>query len=692
MNASVVEEHEVDAVAAADDPVTSGGKLGAPKMATRATPATDAYAAEGLFVQHEAEQRGRVDAGGIYVSENTIDARQIPPAPDRFADAGSVVRRRARDRFRQRAADSRHHIFVAVAEMTRHARAKQRAAPVDLFVDAMHGDADVERAVEECPRNRVAAAIGRQVAGVHVPDARGKVVDRGPAEDHAEAEHDADVGGRENVGPLDRVAVCGQRELRSQLTGRVRKRVGRPVALAHHLHDVERASSGVDRLDGRREDDRGPRRFRTHAGLIGPGAGGKSDSVSRASIETTSHGHVDSDARAALQQRLLAAPFDPAGLDRAELRSRLASMLREEAPLLAVARADAMLDELVDAVGGLGPLQPLFADPAITEVMVNGPDRVYVERAGRIERVDCAIDATTIVRVVERVIAPLGLRVDRASPMVDARLADGSRLHAVLPPLALDGPCVTIRRFSLQAVPLQSFGLDERASEFMGAIVRGGWNVVVAGATSAGKTTCCNALAAYVDAAERIVTIEETAELALRQPHVVRLEARRANAEGAGAVEVRDLVRAALRMRPDRLIVGEVRGGEALDMLQACNTGHDGSLSTVHANSPADALARLETLALFAGVALPLVAVRAQIASAIDAVVQVARGSEGRREIVAVSEVVAAGRGRAVRPLLVRSGRDLVRSEPPRRAARRGATDLEEVWRACEPPSSQSRV
>jgi pilus assembly protein CpaF len=384
---------------------------------------------------------------------------------------------------------------------------------------------------------------------------------------------------------------------------------------------------------------------------------------------------------------LLEAPFDPSALGRDELRERLASMLRDEAPLLAAPLADAVLDELVDDVGGLGPLQPLFADPAITEVMVNGPNRVYVERAGRIEGVECAIDAPTIVRIVERVIAPLGLRIDRASPMVDARLSDGSRLHAVLPPLALDGPCVTIRRFSVQAVPLQSFGIDANACAFLGAIVQAGWNVVVAGATSAGKTTCCNALAAYVSPEERIVTIEETAELALRQPHVVRLEARRANAEGAGKVEVRDLVRAALRMRPDRLIVGEVRGGEALDMLQACNTGHDGSLSTVHANSPADALARLETLALFGGVALPLIAVRAQIASAIDAVVQVARGSEGRRQIVAVAEVGTGAEGHAVRPLLLRTERELVRREPPTRAPRRPSADLEEVWRTCAPPS-----
>jgi len=395
------------------------------------------------------------------------------------------------------------------------------------------------------------------------------------------------------------------------------------------------------------------------------------------------------DVRAALQRRLLDAPFDPRALDRDALRDRLAAMLREEAPLLAAAPADAMLDELVDDVGGLGPLEPFFADDTVTEIMVNGPGRVYVERAGCVARVECDLDAATIVRVVERVIAPLGLRIDRASPMVDARLPDGSRLHAVLPPLAPDGPCVTIRRFAARGVRIDAFGLDIRACAFTAAIVRAGWNVVVAGPTSAGKTTCCNALAALIDPSERIVTIEETAELSLRQPHVVRLEARRANAEGAGAVSVRELVRAALRMRPDRLIVGEVRGGEALDMLQACNTGHDGSLSTVHANGPADALARLETPVRFSGVALPLGAVRAQVAGAIDAVVQVARGVSGHREIVSVSEVRGAtGRGRSVRPLLVRNGERIERVEAPRRPPRRAGIDIEEVWRACAPSSS----
>jgi pilus assembly protein CpaF len=392
--------------------------------------------------------------------------------------------------------------------------------------------------------------------------------------------------------------------------------------------------------------------------------------------------------RSTLHRRLLDAPFDVAALDRRELRVRLEAMLRDEAPLLAADAAGVVLDELVDDVGGLGPLEPLLADHTITEIMVNGPDRVYVERGGRVTNVPCTIDAQTITRVVERVIGPLGLRLDRASPMVDARLGDGSRLHAVLPPLAPDGPCVTIRRFSARALPITAFGLDDASALFIEAMVRAGWNIVVSGATSAGKTTLCNALARAIGPHERIVTIEETAELRLEQPHVVRLEARRANAEGAGAVDVRELVRAALRMRPDRLIVGEVRGGEALDMLQACNTGHDGSLSTVHANSPSDAIARLETLTLFSGIALPLEAIRSQLAAAIDAVVQVARGENGERVIVEVAEVESA-RAPCARPLLVRVHDEVVRVHPPARAARRRGAALEEGWRACAPLSPQ---
>jgi pilus assembly protein CpaF len=391
--------------------------------------------------------------------------------------------------------------------------------------------------------------------------------------------------------------------------------------------------------------------------------------------------------RAALQQRLLTAPVDPATLGRDELRAHLSALLRDEAPLAHGESANVVLDALVDDVIGLGPLEHLMTDPDVTEIMVNGPDRVYVERGGRVSAVPCAIDAPTIVRLVERVVAPLGLRIDRASPMVDARLADGSRIHAVLPPLAPDGPCVTIRRFSVQPVALDRFGVGPSALTFIEAMVSAGWNIVVSGATSAGKTTCCNALARAIDPAERIVTIEETAELRLAQPHVVRLETRPANAEGAGAVSVRDLVRASLRMRPDRLIVGEVRGGEALDMLQACNTGHDGSLSTLHANSPADALLRLETLALYSAIALPLAAVRSQIGAGIDAIVQVARARSGARCIVAIAEVERT-RARTVRPLLTREADELVACTAPTRPPRRSGVDLEGAWHACVRSSS----
>jgi pilus assembly protein CpaF len=400
---------------------------------------------------------------------------------------------------------------------------------------------------------------------------------------------------------------------------------------------------------------------------------------------------ADRPLREALHRRLLAAPFDPATLAPAELRARLRALLRDESPLVPAVTADRVLDDLVAEVDGLGPLQALFADPEISEIMVNGPHRVFVERRGRLERVDCDLGAGAIVRITERVIAPLGLRLDRASPMVDARLADGSRLHAVLPPLAPDGPCVTIRRFAARSVGLADFDLDDPAIGLLETMVRGGWSIVVAGATSAGKTTFANALARAIDATERIVTIEETAELQLGQPHVVRLEARPANAEGAGAVSVRELVRAALRMRPDRLVVGEVRGAEAFDMLQALNTGHDGSLCTVHANSPGDALARLETLVLLAGVQLPLPAVRAQIASAVDAIVQVARGANGARSVSAVAEVGTAHDGERLetRTLLGRSGDRLVAIEKPVRAARRIAFDIEDAWCRCAPSSSR---
>lgn len=391
--------------------------------------------------------------------------------------------------------------------------------------------------------------------------------------------------------------------------------------------------------------------------------------------------------RGALHRRLLDGPVDPAALDPAGLRAHLVALAAEEAPLLAPDEASAVVSDLVAEVGGLGPLEPFLSDPTVTEVMVNGPDRVYVERAGRVERVRCVLDAATIVRIAERVVAPLGLRLDRSAPMVDARLADGSRLHAVLPPLAVDGPCLTIRRFGRERLPLAAFGVEVAGTALLDGLVRAGWNIVVAGSTGSGKTTCVAALARAFDPAERVVTIEETAELRLGLPHIVRLEARPPNAEGAGGVPVRDLVRAALRMRPDRIIVGEVRGGEALDMLQACNTGHDGSLSTVHANSPLDALARMETLALMSDVALSLTAVRAQVTGAIDAVVQVARADGGRREIVMIAEV-ASGRTPGVRMLAQRVDGRFRFGESPRRPGRRPGRSPREVWHACVRSSS----
>jgi pilus assembly protein CpaF len=361
------------------------------------------------------------------------------------------------------------------------------------------------------------------------------------------------------------------------------------------------------------------------------------------------------------------------GAPTVELRHRLGDLLHEVEPLLPVERHERLVRELTDEVAGLGALEPLLADPTVTEVMVNGGDGCFVERRGRLERVPLALDDDTVLRIVERVLAPLGLRLDRASPMVDARLPDGSRLHAVIPPLAIDGPCVTIRRFGARRIPLTDFATGDTGAAFLRNAVAGGWNLLVSGGTSSGKTTLLNALSAAIDERERIITIEETAELRLEQPHVVRLEARPPNAEGAGAVPVRDLVRTALRMRPDRIVVGEVRGAEALDLLQAFNTGHDGSLSTIHANSPLDALRRLATLALLAGLSLPFPAVVEQVGAAVDAVVQVARGSDGPRRVVEVAEVLPAGGGLGTRSLMTSGPDGLVAIGAATRAARRTA-------------------
>jgi pilus assembly protein CpaF len=325
------------------------------------------------------------------------------------------------------------------------------------------------------------------------------------------------------------------------------------------------------------------------------------------------------------------------------------------APLPARDREELVARIVRDSVG-LGPLEVLLADPAVEEVMVNGPGTVYVERGGRVEATDVAFaDEEELRNAIERILAPLGRRVDELSPMVDARLADGSRVNVVIPPLAIDGPLVSIRRFGASRPgpdELVELGtLTEAQRRSLRAAVAGRRSVLVSGGTGSGKTTLLNALSCFVAPGERVVTIEDAAELRLQQPHVVRLESRPAGVEGRGEVTIRDLLRNALRMRPDRIVIGEVRGPEALDLLTALNTGHDGALSTIHANSPADALARLETLALMAGVGLPYAAVAEQVQRGIELVVHLERRRDGARVVTEIAEVVRAAGSTAVRTL-----------------------------------------
>src|ERR671933_158284 len=301
--------------------------------------------------------------------------------------------------------------------------------------------------------------------------------------------------------------------------------------------------------------------------------------------------------------------------------------------------------EITDDILGYGPLEPLLRDDSITEVMVNDFDRVYVERSGKIERTPVSfVDSAHLLRIIDKIVSQVGRRIDEASPMVDARLPDGSRVNAIIPPLSLRGSTLTIRKFSRDPYTMDdliNFGtLSPKAAQFLAACVRGKLNILISGGTGTGKTTTLNAVSAFIPGSERIVTIEDAAELQLQQEHVIPLEARPPNIEGEGEVRIRELVRNALRMRPDRIIVGEVRGPETLDMLQAMNTGHEGSLTTIHANSPRDALSRLETLVLTAGVDLPLRAIREQIASAFDVVIQVVRLVDGSRRVSHVTEVL----------------------------------------------------
>ena len=320
-------------------------------------------------------------------------------------------------------------------------------------------------------------------------------------------------------------------------------------------------------------------------------------------------------------------------------RADVARIARTRAPLAPSTVLDGVVDRVLARTVGLGPLEPLLADPSVTEVMVNGPGPVWIERGGELEATPVHVDADTIELLVERVVAPLGLRIDRTSPLVDARLPDGSRVNVIIPPLAIDGACITVRRFGTRAIALEELCAPDVAAMLRDAVRRRA-NIIVSGGTGAGKTTLLNALAAVIPDGERIVTVEDAAELRLPGSHVVRLEARPANADGVGAVTVRALVRNALRMRPDRIVVGEVRGAEALDMLQAMNTGHEGSLSTCHANSPADALRRVETMVLMDAADVPLAAIREQLVSALDLVVHMARGRDGSRRVVALAEVV----------------------------------------------------
>ncbi len=301
-------------------------------------------------------------------------------------------------------------------------------------------------------------------------------------------------------------------------------------------------------------------------------------------------------------------------------------------------------DDVFNEAMRLGPLEELLADDSVSEIMVNGPDKVFVERHGKLVLSDCQFtDDASVLAVIERIVAPLGRRIDESQPYVDARLSDGSRVNAIIAPLALSGPTITIRKFSKKALTPEDFvrfgTWTHNAAEFMKLCVLLRKNIIVAGGTGSGKTTLLNLLSGYIPHDERIITVEDAAELRLQQPHVVRLEARPPNIEGRGAVTIRDLVKNCLRMRPDRIIVGECRGGEALDMLQAMNTGHDGSLTTVHANSPRDVISRLETMVLMSGMELPSRAIREQIASAVDIIIHESRMSDGSRKVVAITEV-----------------------------------------------------
>jgi pilus assembly protein CpaF len=344
------------------------------------------------------------------------------------------------------------------------------------------------------------------------------------------------------------------------------------------------------------------------------------------------------------------------GADSVDLQATVRELVDEAASVLSNARRERIAELIMRDTVGLGPLEELLADDEVEEVMVNGHQEVYVERRGRIESSEVRFESEQQLRdAIERILAPVGRRVDELSPMADARLADGSRVNVVIPPLAVDGPALSVRRFTAARPDpdelVASGTLTDDLRELLADAVAARRSILVSGGTGSGKTTLLNALSAWIEPRERVVTIEDAAELRLRQPHVVRLESRPASVEGRGEVTIRDLLRNALRMRPDRIVIGEVRGAEALDLLTALNTGHDGALSTVHANSPGDALRRVETLALMAGVGLPHEAIREQLARGVDLVVHMVRGPAGARRVAEVAEVLRAAAGVGVREL-----------------------------------------
>src|SRR5438128_6811256 len=327
-----------------------------------------------------------------------------------------------------------------------------------------------------------------------------------------------------------------------------------------------------------------------------------------------------------------------------EIRQLVVQLVNEEGTPISLGERDTLFNELIDEVFGLGPLEPLLRDPSISDILVNTYKHVFVERAGKLDRVSATFqDDRHLMRVIDRIVSAVGRRVDDSSPMVDARLPDGSRVNAIIPPLAVDGPLLSIRRFPAERLKADDLvglkAMTQPMLEFLAHCVRARMNCLISGGTGAGKTTLLNVLSGFIGERERIVTIEDAAELQLHQDHVARLETRPPNVEGKGAIRQRQLVVNALRMRPDRIVVGEVRGEEALDMLQAMNTGHDGSMTTIHANTPRDALGRLETMVAMANLNIPDTATRRQIASAIDVVVQISRQSDGKRRVMTIAEV-----------------------------------------------------